>query len=347
MIRIGLIRAHLSDAPPSTPRAIVYAVALVGAPTLLRLLMDPVVTGLAFLTYFPFVLIAALFMSGRQAMAVTLLSAITANFLFMEPRFTFFATQADTVGTVFFVIAASMIVAVGQTLRRAVRELEHSRTREGLLNRELQHRVKNTLAVVQGLATQTFRPVSGAGEPLDKLHGRIRALAEANEILRHGHWEECRLPELAVRALEPFNSKGALDLTGPQCSLPEESCVPLVLALHELATNAVKYGALSTENGAVKLSWKTLDDAAGEKELSLKWQEIGGPLVAQPTMKGLGSKLLRRQSGLDDVKLAFEPTGVECDIRIVGVRETVAGDKTASHPAPVTFYSDASAVAPV
>lgn len=277
-------------------------------------------------------------------MAVTLLSAITANFLFMEPRFTFFATQSDTVGTLFFVIAASMIVAVGQTLRRAVRELEQSRTREAHLNRELQHRVKNTLAVVQGLATQTFRPLSGAGEPLDKLHGRIRALAEANEILRHGQWEECRLPELAVRALEPFNSKGAVELVGPECSLPEESCVPLVLALHELATNAVKYGALSTGNGAVRLSWKTLDDAAGETALHLKWQENGGPLVAQPIMRGLGSKLLRRQSGLDDVKLAFEPTGVECDIRIVGVREAVAGGKTASHPAPVTFYSDESAV---
>ena len=345
MIRIGFVRAHLSGGPPATPKAIIYGLSLVAAPTILRMLIDPVVSGLAFVTYFPFVLVAALFMNWSQAMAVTLLSAVTANFLFMEPRFTFFATQSDSIGTVFFIIAATMIVAVGQTLRRAVRELEQSRTREAHLNRELQHRVKNTLAVVQGLATQTFRPVPGAGEPLDKLHGRIRALAEANEILRHGQWEEGRLPELAVRALEPFNSKGALDLVGPECSLPEESCVPLVLALHELATNAVKYGALSTESGTVQLSWKTLSAGNGETGLQLRWQETGGPSVARPENRGLGAKLLRPQPGLDDVKVTFESTGVECEIRLAGVRPISAGDKNASQHAPTIFYASESPVA--
>jgi two-component sensor histidine kinase len=345
MIRIGFVRAHLSGDPPSTSRAIAYGLGLIAAPTIIRIMIDPVISGLAFVTYFPFVLVAALFMSWGQAMAVTLASAMLANYLFMEPRFTLFATQSDTIGSIFFIIASSMIVAVGETLRRAVRELEQSRTREAHLNRELQHRVKNTLAVVQGLATQTFRSVSGAGEPLDKLHGRIRALSEANEILRHGQWEECRLPELALRALEPFNTKGALDLVGPECSLPEESCVPLVLALHELATNAVKYGALSTEKGSVLLSWGTVGERAGKTGLHMRWQESGGPSVAQPAKRGLGAKLLRPQLGLDDVKVAFEPTGVECEIHVIGARPIGAGEESALQHAPAIFYANESPAA--
>src|SRR6187401_352232 len=101
MIRIGFVRAHLSDRPPSAPKAIVYGFLLVATPTVLRILIDPVVSGLAFLTYFPFVLIAALFLSWSQAIGVALVSALTANYLFMEPRFTFLATQSDTVGTAF------------------------------------------------------------------------------------------------------------------------------------------------------------------------------------------------------------------------------------------------------
>src|SRR6476619_4324488 len=146
MIRIGFVKAHLSGAPPSMPHAIILGLLFVAAPTMLRILLDPVVTGLAFLTYFPFVLVASLFMSWGQATAVTFVSALTANYLFMEPRFTLLAGGSDTIGTGFYIIAALMIVAVGQTLRRAVGQLEESREREAHLNRELQHRVKNTLA---------------------------------------------------------------------------------------------------------------------------------------------------------------------------------------------------------
>src|SRR6478672_3394210 len=118
MIRIGFVRAHLSNRAPSAGKAIAYGLLLVAAPTALRLLVDPLVTGLPFVTYFPFVLVAGLVLDWRQAMAVTLLSTILANYLFMDPRFTFFARESDTVGAVFFFVAASMIVAVGQTLRR-------------------------------------------------------------------------------------------------------------------------------------------------------------------------------------------------------------------------------------
>ena len=98
----------------------------------------------------------------------------------------------------------------------------------------------------------------------------------------HGHWETCRLPDLAVRALDPFNMGGAISLYGPPCTLPEESCVPLVLALHELATNAVKYGSLSTQSGNVDVLWRFHETEANETDLVLEWIERGGPEVEQP-----------------------------------------------------------------
>lgn len=342
MIRVGFVRARLSSPPPSHLSALAYGCLMVAAPTALRAIIDPVVSGTTFVAYYPFILLAALLMAWPHAMAIAVASAIVANFLFMEPKYSFLATTSETIGTLLFVACCLLIITVGQTLRRAVHDLESARTRESHLNRELQHRVKNTLAVVQGLVVQTFRNVPDAGEALDKLQGRIRALADANEILRDGRWEECRLPELAVRALEPFNSRGAFTLCGPECSLPEVSCVPLVLALHELATNAVKYGALSTDTGAVELSWEISSDDQ-ERDLTVRWQERAGPHVNAPQTRGLGSKLLRPQHGLDDVQLRFERDGVYCQLQLTGARALPSEQQDSSNLPPVTLYSTIAA----
>ncbi len=307
---------------------------MVALPTAIRASIDQVVSDTTFVAYSPFVLIAALLLTYRQAAAVTIGSAVVANFLFMEPRYTLLATPTDTFGTLLFIVSSALVVAVGQTLRRTVRALEEAREREAHLNRELQHRVKNTLAVVQGLASQTFRDVPDSRASLEKLHGRIGALADANEILRDGHWEECKLPELAIRALDPFNARGAISLRGPRCTLPEESCVPLVLAFHELGTNAVKYGALSSNDGLIALNWSMT--ATGE--LAIRWEERDGPAVHPPRRKGLGSKLLRSQAGLEAVSVAFEPTGVVCELRVSGVKRTATDDHSPIQP-PVTMYA--------
>lgn len=343
MIRIGFVKAHLAGEPPAGGKGFAFACAMVLIPTVIRASLDALVTDTTFVAYYPFILISALLLSWTTAAAVTVASALAANFLFMEPRYVFFAQVTDTIGTFLFVLSSMLIVAVGQTLRRAVRDLEAARVREAHLNRELQHRVKNTLAVVQGLAVQTFRDVPNVNGSLDKLQGRIRALADANEILSNGHWEECRLPTLAVKALEPFNARGAITLFGPECSLPEESCVPLVLALHELATNAVKYGALSTPAGSVQLSWEAA--SGSETELIMQWQERHGPAVSEPTRRGLGAKLLRPQLGLRDVAVAFEAHGVSCDLRLTGVRVLLPEEQDPSNLPPFTIYSAEQPVA--
>jgi len=337
MVRITFIKSQLLSPPPQTFRAIVYACLMVATPTAIRAALDPIVSDTTFVAYYPFVVLAALLMSWQQAAAIALASGIAANFLFMQPRYVVFGGATDTISTIFFVLCSMLIVAVGQTLRRSVQDLEDVRLREAHLNRELQHRVKNTLAVVQALAVQTLRDIPHANGSLKKLQGRIRALADANEILRDGRWEECRLPGLPVRALEPFNARGAITLYGPECSLPEESCVPLVLALHELATNAVKYGALSVPDGSVLVSWSVSDNIG----LDLQWIEGGGPLVSQPVKHGLGSKLLRPQNGLKEVNVRFDPNGVRCELRLAGVRVLQPEEKDPSSLPPVTLYSEA------
>jgi two-component sensor histidine kinase len=323
MTRFKFIRSRLLAGPPKFSWALALGVAAVGAPTLLRLAADSLITGTAFVTYYPFVLMAALVIGWRGAGAVAATSAVLANFLFMEPRYLLFANTGDTLGTAFFLVSCGMMIGVVDTLRRAVVDVETLRRREASLNAELkhlnselQHRVKNTLSVVQGLATQTFRGASGSDEIVRTFRGRLQALGAAHSILTSGRWEMCQLPDLAARALAPFNGDGAISTEGPTCAMPEEACVPLVLALHELGTNAVKYGALSTLGGKVEVRWtvRQADAQDAGHELVLEWIESGGPPVAPPTHQGLGSKLVARQRGIDEAILDFRPEGLACRI---------------------------------
>lgn len=338
MTRLDFVKARLLAAPPTGASALAYNGLAVALPTIVRASIDNVVSGTTFVAYYPFVLLSALFLGWRNAVWVTVASAVVANFLFMVPRYSFFHAFTDTFGAVLFIISSALIIGVADTLRRTLQDAHGARLREAHLNRELQHRVKNTLAVVQGLATQTFRDLPDAKSQLSIFQGRILALAEANEILRHGHWETCQLPELALRALEPFNSAGAIGLVGPACSLQEATCVPLVLALHELATNAVKYGALSTPQGLVEVHWAFEDNEQCDGSLlTLEWVECGGPQVDPPTRRGLGSRLLRPQPGLIDVTLQFASEGVRCQIVV-----DRAAHPTETIPAfgrPPTVYS--------
>ena len=325
--RFKFVRSRLLAGPPNLAWRLSLALLFVGMPTLLRMAIDPVITGTSFVTYYPFVLAAALVIGRNAAAGVMLADALLANFLFMEPRYELFAKAGDTIGVMFFLVSCSMTIALVDTLRRTFIDVEASSQREaGLnaelrhLNSELQHRIKNTLTVVQALATQTFRGTAGSEEAVRAFRGRLHALAEANEVLVSGKWEQCQLPDLVIRALAPFNGHGAVRIAGPVCSLPEQACVPLVLALHELGTNATKYGALSALNGSIDVCW-TIRSAHGDdaaQEIVLEWTESGGPPVETPDRRGLGSKLIAPQSGIDDATLDFRPQGVACRLVVGG-----------------------------
>jgi two-component sensor histidine kinase len=191
--------------------------------------------------------------------------------------------------------------------------------RQRLLINELNHRVKNTLATVQSIAMQSFRDTGAAsGANFTAFQNRLFALARAHDILTRDNWEGAELREIVGEVVEPYcrQSGGRCDIEGPRLRLTPSMALALSMAVHELATNAAKYGSLSVSTGQVSISWTIMP---GEpKHLSLIWQERGGPRVAPPTRRGFGTRLIERslaQELAGDVNLAYDPSGVVCTIK--------------------------------
>lgn len=188
-----------------------------------------------------------------------------------------------------------------------------------LLIGELNHRVKNTLAIVQGIAQQTFRKDVSSEKARLAFEGRLAALAGAHNLLTREHWDKASLHILAAEALQARGiNQGRVRLAGPPVVLRPKQAVTIAMALHELCTNAVKYGALSNETGTVTVEW---DLAGGSRpRLSLVWREAGGPPVDPPKQRGFGSRLIERALAYEldgEVTLDFCPEGVVCMIKDV------------------------------
>ena len=190
---------------------------------------------------------------------------------------------------------------------------------------ELSHRVKNMLSVVRGMARQTLRS-SADEQALASFEGRLHALGAAHDLLMASNWAGADLAELIRLQLEPHvgRNAGRLATSGPPVTLPPQLATSFGILLHELATNALKYGALSNSKGGVQLSWSLSSDG-GTPRLRLRWEERDGPQVAKPVAKGFGSYLV--ENGLNDatVERDFPPTGLVCTIE-VPIKGTVAVD---------------------
>ena len=185
------------------------------------------------------------------------------------------------------------------------------------LMHEMNHRLKNLLTVVQSIARMTAR--TGAPEDfLDRFDARLRALSHNQDLMVSRGGEGVALGALVRQQLDPFagGSNAALHISGPDLSLKFDAIQPIGLALHELGTNAMKYGALSVKGGRVNIDWRVTDD-----RFSLSWTESGGPAVVQPQRKGFGSTVLTgmTRSALEaDVTLTYDPAGLQwsfsCDL---------------------------------
>lgn len=192
------------------------------------------------------------------------------------------------------------------------KELEE---RTALLIEELNHRVKNTLMVVQAMAHQSFRGQGLPPEPMAAFGERLTALASAHTALSNANWAGAPMDEVIRRGVAICGSgTDRVRIAGPDITLPSGPTVPVVLALHELATNALKYGALSGDRGAIDIGWTVAPDTGW---VEIIWRESGGPPVSPPTRKGFGSRLITdavsRQLG-GAAELAYHPDGVTCSI---------------------------------
>jgi PAS domain S-box-containing protein len=193
-----------------------------------------------------------------------------------------------------------------------ITERKTADARQRLLVNELNHRVKNSLATVQAIAAQSLRGPGVPAEARERFLDRLMALASANDVLVARTWSGATLASVAAQMARPHGDGERFIIEGPDIHLAPQTATAMALGLHELATNAAKYGALSTPQGQVSLTWSV--DGEGEaRRLRLAWQETGGPAVGKPTSTGFGSRLIERGLASElraEVKLAFEPAGV-------------------------------------
>ena len=192
------------------------------------------------------------------------------------------------IGGVLLLIGLAFAVRMATTIARG--EMLHD-----LLIEELNHRVKNTLAILQSIAVQTFRSASKAER--ETFEGRLGALAEAHNLLNKERWKGSELRDVIDRVLQPYllANPERMRMSGPRVPLTPRLAVVLSMIVHEIATNAAKYGALSNDTGTIALDWEVLTDNARQK-LRLIWAEAGGPRVTAPVQRGFGSRLIERSA---------------------------------------------------
>ena len=216
---------------------------------------------------------------------------------------------ASVIGGVFLLIGLAFAVRMATAIARG--EMLHD-----LLIEELNHRVKNTLAILQSIATQTFRSASRAERA--KFEGRLGALAEAHNLLSQEKWQGSEFQDVVARVLQPYrlSNPERVRMFGPKVPLSPRLAVVLSMIVHEIATNAAKYGALSNDTGTVALDWEVLEESDGRK-LRMVWTEAGGPHVTAPVQRGFGSRLIERSARDQlggEATVDFLPHGVVCTV---------------------------------
>jgi two-component sensor histidine kinase len=202
---------------------------------------------------------------------------------------------------------------IGDRTRSAIAR-SASEKQQGILNQEISHRLKNTLAMVQAIASQTLRQVAER-DAVEALNQRIGALARAHEILLHQNWVDAQMVDVTNAVLAAFEDGRRFRVVGPDILLGPRATLSYSLLLHEMATNALKYGALSVPDGHVDIRWRVLGDGP-DAELDLTWNEAGGPPAAAPTGRGFGSRLIRMGLvGTGGVELGYLPSGLTAQMR--------------------------------
>ena len=200
-----------------------------------------------------------------------------------------------------------------------VTERKRAEEARKLLNAELDHRVKNALATITAVISHTRQRNRSVAEFAAALEGRICSMATTHELLSSRHWQELSLIELVRRELAPYATSDNVEINGPDVNMKAEAGQVMGMVLHELVTNAAKYGALSTRNGRVSIRWRLRSNGHTRSHLVLEWREFGGPSVVPPGNTGFGTSTIRdvipyELGGTAD--LTFVPEGVQCRLEL-------------------------------
>jgi two-component sensor histidine kinase len=296
-------------------KAVALGVALVAGAFFVRMPLNSVVgREVPYATFYGAVLLATMWGGWVAGLTTLILGGVTANIMLVEPIGRLSLSRPNVWALVVYILVAAMVLIVTHRLvMTRHRERELNKKLE-LVRGELQHRIKNSLAVVQALAVQTARSSSDTAEFDAKFTRRLQALAGAQSLIHESKQSAAGLALVIERALVPFDLAGSVKMTtASQVRIGEDAAVGLALILNELATNALKHGALSTPAGTVLIECDVRDSQA-----RINWCEQGGPAVSPPSRKGFGTRLihsaLSQANGTVDVD--YRQDGVRC---VIGV----------------------------
>jgi two-component sensor histidine kinase len=291
--------------PPNSPAAYVFALACVSAAVLVRVLFgltsDAV---LPYATYYPAILLATLAGGTGPGIFAMLVSLAVVLWAFSTPVVT------HAVNIVLFLLSSGATICVVALYRGAARRLIDEEKKRALLVRELEHRGKNTFAIVQSIVRQSLQDQKDVA---DIIVGRIRSVSATNDIITKSSNQTAALRAILERELSPYG-RARITLDGAHVQLNAELARSFSLIVHELATNAAKYGALCKPDGELRVEWTLRDE-----RLWLRWSEKNGPSIDKPFQPGFGARLvtrlLRNHGG--EVTPEFNADGLSVQIALV------------------------------
>ena len=318
-----------------------YGVALlvVALATLVRMLLWGELSEAGpFTTYSLAIIIAALVCGFWPGMTATVLSVLIGWYLFLAPTFSFalFSTKEAWTVTMFALVACINVALVSGLVAALLRHED----RQLLLFRELQHRSQNLFAVIEAIASRTLFEGQTIANAKELFAGRLHALARTHSMLASNAFLGAPLKEIVAQELTSFSDQ--VTVTGCDIAVNTRAAENFALIIHELVTNAVKYGALSTRQGRVVIQC-SIDGANGRGQLRFEWRESGGPPVSPPTSKGFGSTILfeTAKQFSQDVQAKFSPEGFSYQLRL---SLTVIEAPRAEYPASLAATTQERAV---
>lgn len=271
-----------------------------------------------FTTSYPAVLFATLLGGVGAGMYAAVLSGLIAWWAFMTPPFTFLFRTSGQIGSeLIYFFVCFLIVWAADHYRSLTKRLEDEEKFRKLTVEELAHRLKNKIATIQAIISFQLRDEP---ETRKAIIGRLSALSATDDLILETQGQGARLREILAAELGPYEVS-RIAIAGPVILLSPKLATTMALLIHELATNAAKYGALSSATGQVAISWSLSD-----RRLSLEWRETGGPVIGTPTKTGFGMRLLAQaltQFG-GAVETKFEAAGFLCKMSVTTSDDTKA-----------------------
>jgi two-component sensor histidine kinase len=308
------------------------AIAMTVASVVLRFLLDPMLPpGFPYLTFFPVVIITGFVWGIYPALTAALLSGCAAWYWFIPPFGSFAVNVQSVTALIFYAIVVGVDIVLLQLALhtagsqvRARQALASALQFQQVVAQEVDHRLKNLLATVSGLISLSQKHAATPADLATQLRHRVNAMSHSIALLRDtAQGVKAGLREAALASLLPLGIRDGerLHLDGGTEALTANGIIPLNMIFHELGTNAVKYGALSNEDGSVRIQWRVNGAEDGRRLLEIVWTEQDGPSVVQPTHSGFGTELLTRMARSMGGGTAF-------DYRASGLVATITMDCT-------------------